>query len=77
MAAAASTLEDFPDDTYEGMDAVDALAARYATFARAIREAADVADAARDTATNDLFVEVSRGVDKDLWFLEAHLQKGR
>jgi starvation-inducible DNA-binding protein len=77
MAAAASSLEDFPDDAYEGMDAVDTLAARYATFARAIREAADAADAAHDMSTNDLFVEISRGVDKDLWFLDSHLQKGR
>jgi starvation-inducible DNA-binding protein len=27
-----------------------------------------------DMSTNDLFIEVSRQVDKDLWFLEAHLQ---
>lgn len=27
--------------------------------------------------TNDLLIEVSREVDKQLWFLEAHLQKAR
>jgi starvation-inducible DNA-binding protein len=27
-----------------------------------------------DPTTSDLFTEVSRALDKDLWFLEAHLQ---
>jgi len=27
-----------------------------------------------DADTADLFTEVSRGLDKSLWFLEAHLQ---
>src|SRR5690606_10941549 len=59
MAASASSLEEFPSDAYEGMDAVDALAARYASFARAVRADADKADAAGDMATNDLFIEIS------------------
>jgi starvation-inducible DNA-binding protein len=42
-----------------------------------VRAAADAAGAARDMNTNDLFVEVSRGIDKGLWFLEAHPQKAR
>ena len=77
MAAAASSLGEFPQDAYGGMDAVDALADRYAAYARAVRAAADSADAAHDMDTNDLFVEVSRGIDKSLWLLEAHLQKAR
>jgi starvation-inducible DNA-binding protein len=28
-----------------------------------------------DPTTSDLFTEISRSLDKDLWFLEAHLQK--
>ena len=27
-----------------------------------------------DQSTGDLLIEVSRGIDKSLWFLEAHLQ---
>ena len=27
-----------------------------------------------DPTTADLFTEISRSLDKDLWFLEAHLQ---
>jgi starvation-inducible DNA-binding protein len=75
IAARHSSLPEFPRDAYDGLDAIDALAESYATFGRGLREAARAADTAGDMDTNDLFVEVSRGVDKSLWFLEAHLQK--
>ena len=48
---------------------------RYATFGNAVRENIDETDEAGDPDTADLFTEVSRGVDKDLWFLEAHVQE--
>ena len=32
-------------------------------------------DEAGDPDTADLFTEVSRGLDKQLWFLEAHVQE--
>ena len=56
------------------MAVVEALADRYAAFGAAVRAASDTADAAGDADTADLFTEVSRGIDKSLWFLEAHLQ---
>lgn len=59
------------------MDAVDALADRYAIFGAAVRSAARRADELDDLNTNDMLIEVSRGIDKDLWFLEAHLHKAR
>lgn len=77
MAAAASTLPEFPSDAYGSMDSVEALADRYAVVAKALRSAADEAERLEDMDTNDLFIEASRTVDKQLWFLEAHLQKAR
>jgi starvation-inducible DNA-binding protein len=77
MAADASSLPEFPRDAYDGMDAVDALADRYAAFGAAVRADAKRADQLGDLDTTDVLVEVSRGIDKDLWFLEAHLQKAR
>jgi len=77
MAASASTLKEFPRDAYASMDSVDALADRYAMMALNLRESADQAEQLEDMDTNDLLIEVSREVDKQLWFLEAHLQKSR
>lgn len=74
MSANASSLDEFPRDRYDGMDAVDALADRFASYGRAVRAAATTANDAGDMDTGDLFVELSRGIDKGLWLLEAHLQ---
>jgi len=76
MSAATSTLTEYPSDAVEGMAAVAALADRFGAYARSTRIAIDEAEKFGDTDTNDLFTEVSREVDKDLWFLEAHLQTG-
>ena len=52
---------------------------RFALYANAVRQNIDDTDEAGDVGTSDLFTEISRGVDKQLWFLEAHVQepKGR
>ena len=74
MAAGASTLSEFPPGAVEGMPVVAALADRFGAYAASTRTAIDEAEKFGDADTNDLFVEVSRQIDKDLWFLEAHLQ---
>jgi len=51
-----------------------ALIDRYAKFTANIRKAIDVADEHRDKSTADIFTEISRTADKQLWFLEAHVQ---
>jgi starvation-inducible DNA-binding protein len=48
---------------------------RYGKAANNIRESLDQADEAGDADTADIFTEVSRGLDKALWFLEAHVQE--
>jgi starvation-inducible DNA-binding protein len=74
MAASATRLPDFPPDTLESLDTVAGLADRFASLAASTRATIDTADEAGDMDTADLFTEVSRGLDKALWFLEAHLQ---
>ena len=70
-----TSLQSYPVDIYQVSDHVHALIDRYATFANAIRSNIDEVDEAGDPDTADLFTEVSRGIDKQLWFLEAHTQE--
>jgi starvation-inducible DNA-binding protein len=74
MAAANSTLPEYPTDCIDGPEHVRALVERYAAYAASTRKAIDTASEAEDQTTADLFTEISRQTDKDLWFLEAHLQ---
>lgn len=69
-----STLPGYPTDIKDGLAHVKALAASYATLGKAARAAIDTATNAGDADTADLFTGLSRGLDKTLWFLEAHLQ---
>ena len=74
MSAAASRLPEASLDVVESISSVEALAARYASLAATTRTAIDAATEQGDMDTADLFTQVSRGLDKALWFLEAHLQ---
>ncbi len=74
MAAATSRLEDLPPDVVEGQALLKALVTRYAQVAAGLRAAIAEAEQAGDAGTADLFTEVVRGLDKALWFLEAHIQ---
>jgi len=74
MSAANTRLEEYPTEPMDSMGHVEALIERYAMAAASTRAAIDVAEEYDDMDTVDLFSEVSRGMDKWLWFLEAHVQ---
>lgn len=74
LAADASRLPEYPADAADGPAHVKALSDRFAALAKSTRAAIDLADEADDPGTADLFTQVSRDLDKSLWFLEAHLQ---
>jgi starvation-inducible DNA-binding protein len=74
MAAASSRLPEIPTGINAGVDYVRTLVERYGIHANNMRAAIDEADEAGDKDTADLFTEISRELDKDLWFLQAHLQ---
>lgn len=76
MAAASTRLPEMQLECFKDLDTVNALIERYAQVANSTREAIDTADEAGDQGTADLFTEVVRGLDKALYFLEAHLQRG-
>ncbi len=74
MSAAASRLPECPEQLGGSKGAIDVLVARYANLAKSTRAAVAISDEAGDVDTSDMFTEISRGVDKALWFLEAHVQ---
>jgi len=73
MVARESRLPELPGDSFDGMAVVAALADRYAILGASTRAAIENSGSAGDADTSDLFTGVSRGLDKALWFLEAHL----
>jgi starvation-inducible DNA-binding protein len=72
-AAKNSKLDEFPLEGREGKEMVKLLVERYAHYGNLARTAIDTADDAGDQATADLFTEITRGMDKKLYFLQAHL----
>ena len=68
-----STLAEYPLKTGTGRQHVEALSSALAAFAKAIRAAIETSDQVDDKDTNDIFIEISRGSDKWLWMVEAHL----
>jgi starvation-inducible DNA-binding protein len=76
MVAKRSSLGEYPA-AVDGRGHVEALSSALAAFAKAARQAIDQADGLNDLDTADLFTEVSRGIDKWLWFVEAHFQAER
>jgi starvation-inducible DNA-binding protein len=72
-----SSLAEYPAKAVDGRGHVEALSSALAAFGTAARKAIDQANELGDLDTADLFTEVSRGVDKWLWFVEAHTQAER
>lgn len=77
VSASKSQLSEYPLEILDGMLHVDALSTALATYGKHVREAINAADELNDADTADLFTGISRGVDKSLWFVEAHLQAER
>ena len=75
-AAERSTLDEYPIHISEGPEHVDALSTALAAFGRVCREGIEQADEAGDADSADILTEISRGIDKWLWFVEAHQQGG-
>ena len=74
IAVKDSQLKPYPTETMPQKEHLVALAERLSAFGKLAREGIDAADEAGDKDTADLFTGVSRQMDKDLWFIEAHLQ---
>jgi starvation-inducible DNA-binding protein len=67
-------LKPYPTDIVKGSDHVEALSSALAAFGKNVRSAIAISAELGDADTSDLFTGVSRDVDKQLWFVEAHQQ---
>lgn len=77
MSAKRSRLAEYPLDIAEGIAHVHAVSEALSSFGKEARLTIEKADDLGDADTADIFTEISRGIDKWLWFVEAHAQATR
>ena len=76
VVAERSTLIDYPLGLSTGAEHVAALSDALAMFGRTVRLGIEEMNELEDAGSADILTEISRGVDKWLWFVEAHQQGG-
>ena len=69
-----TSMAPYPLEITRGEDHIEAMSNALATFGKKVRSAIDKTGKAGDADTADIFTEISRDVDKYLWFVEAHSQ---
>lgn len=74
VAAKRSKLKNYPLSITAGKDHLYYLSTQLAQFGKAARSGIEESDKLGDADTADLFTQISRELDKYLWFVEAHLQ---
>jgi starvation-inducible DNA-binding protein len=74
VVAKRSTLLDYVLTLSAGSEHVAALSDALAMFGRTVRVGIEEMNELEDADSADILTEISRGVDKWLWFVEAHHQ---
>jgi starvation-inducible DNA-binding protein len=75
QAAKASSLDAYPLDIFAADQHLTTLAKNHADLGKLSRENIKITESLGDMNTSDLYIDLSRLLDKNLWFIEAHLQK--
>jgi len=75
MVVKRSSLSEYNLSSSRGHDHVRAVASVLAAFGKLARQAIDESNELNDADTADIFTEISRGIDKWLWMVEAHVQE--
>jgi len=73
-AAKRSFLEAYRLRVADAADHIAAVTTALASFGDSVRIAIDQSDSSGDIDTSDLFTEISRGIDYQLWLVESHSQ---
>lgn len=74
VVAKEATLKAYPTDLTKAEDHIKAVCERMRDYGEKLRAAIDATDEAGDANTADIFTAASRTADKDLWFMESHLE---
>lgn len=77
VAAASSFLIPYAVLIADENQHVFAVAGALAAFGQSVREASVEIASFGDADTADLFTEISRGIDQQLWFVESHVPPAR
>lgn len=70
-----TALKPYPVDIFSAKDHLEHLTHNFAIVGEHARQQIEQTEKLNDMATNDLYIDLVRMLDKNLWFLEAHLQK--
>lgn len=65
----------YPTNIFEAEDHIEHLAHNFAILGELSRNNMDQTEELDDMATNDVYIDLVRMLDKNLWFIEAHVQK--
>jgi starvation-inducible DNA-binding protein len=74
QAATESSLPEFPTEQRDDLDFTHALADRFSQAATETRKAIDDCEVSGDADSADILTQISRDLDKSLWFLEAQFR---
>jgi starvation-inducible DNA-binding protein len=74
LVATRSSLPEYPPTLVTGEEHVAALSSALAHFSRSTRIGVAEMEELEDAGSADVLIEVTRGTDKWLWFVEAHEQ---
>lgn len=69
-----ATLAPYPTDLTKAEDHIKAVCERMRDHGAKLRQGIDTTDEAGDADTADILTAASRTADKDLWFMESHLE---
>ncbi|HEV2600796.1 MAG TPA: DNA starvation/stationary phase protection protein Dps [Candidatus Babeliales bacterium] len=67
-------LRPYPTGTLTAEKHLEHLAHNFAILGELSRNGMKKSEQLEDMATNDLYIDLARMLDKNLWFIEAHLQ---
>jgi starvation-inducible DNA-binding protein len=73
LSAEHSKLPEYDLRAVDGKQHIKVLVDRFSEYTKFIRSAIDEAGNNNDPATEDLYTEILRGTELDMWFLESHL----